>query len=154
MGLDYRVTQGGLILAQETMDGAALEAALKSRDPDLRLQAWPTDTFGTYIWKVVRMVGEDRPPETICCWMRDGKPLPLSSGLLDLVDSLDRNTRGEHVDADELNRRRREDVDRHKQAAYEDLAADWNPTRGRPIPHKGPALARGRRAMREKGWNV
>ena len=87
------------------MDGGALERELRRRDPLLSLQGWPSATHGCILWRVVRESGPDRPPETVAVWQSEsGEPYPLSSGLLDLVDRLDRNSRHRYLDEDALER--------------------------------------------------
>ena len=144
MGLVSRV-DGGLVLAEQSMDGAAVERALKRRDPDLQLQGWPSRTHDCIIWKVVRAV-PDRPPETVCVWQSDrGEPFPLSSGLLDLVDRLDRNARGGYKNEDQLNRERHERGRKQIDADLDALRDDWLTTEGKnPVFHRGPHLRRRR----------
>lgn len=155
MSFDYRVTNTGVVLAEETMETAAIEAALKQRDPDLRLQGWPSQTHGRILWKVVRYAGPDRPPDTVCVWQSDrGEPYPLSSGLLEKLDKLDKNTRSVYVSDDELNRRKRETETRGKQAAYEDLADDWASKNGRPVLPRSQSLRRARDKQRARGKNI
>src|SRR4051812_9036931 len=93
------------------MDSAAIQRALKQKDALLELQGWPSDTFDCLIWKVVRRYNEG-PPETVCVWQSDrGQPYPLSSGILDMVDKLDRNTATQNTTEDELNRQVKEKAD-------------------------------------------
>src|SRR5438034_3190003 len=107
MGFVERRGAGGLTVAELGMDGAALERELKRRDPLLGLQGWPSQAHGCIVWRVVRDAGAGGP-ETVCVWQSPrGEPYPLSSGLLDLVDSLDRSSRGVYPSVDELESRRR-----------------------------------------------
>jgi hypothetical protein len=155
VSLDYRVTSGGLVLAEHGMDGAAVERALKSRDPDLRLQGWPSAVHDRILWKVVRYCGPDRPPETILVWAGDdGVPHPLSSGLLNALDHLDRNSRVTYLNEDQRNAARDAELARAKQEEYEALADDWNPTRGRPVLPRSQSLRLSRDKQRARGKNV
>lgn len=89
MGLVMRETGSGLVLAEQAADEAGLSRALKQIDPRLVLQRHPGDVAGGWVYKVFAVVNEDEPAECICTWADDhGNPLPLSSGLLDLVNQL------------------------------------------------------------------
>jgi hypothetical protein len=149
MGLDYSRTNSGLVLAMDSMDSAAVERALKRKDPELRLQGWPDREHDCILWKVVRGL------ETVCVWQTDrGEPLPLSSGILDLVDKLDRNSRAAYVDADELNRRQKETEQRKWEADQENITEDWLMKHGRPILPRSQGLRRARDKRRARGENI
>lgn len=155
MSYDYRVSNSGIVLAEQGMDGAAIERALKQRDPDLSLQGWPSQTHNCILWKVVRYAGPDRPPDTVCIWQSDrGEPYPLSSGLLDKVDRLDKNSRSVYVSDDELNQRKRERETKGKQDAYDDLAHDWDSKHGRPMLPRSQSLRMARDKQRARGKKI
>jgi hypothetical protein len=142
---------GGLVLAELGMDGAALERELRRRDPLLSLQGWPSLEHRCILWRVVREAGE-RGPETVCVWQSEsGEPYPLSSGLLDLVDRLDRNTRSDYARDDERNARRRDALVRQQERDNEALAQDWTPRHGRPVLPRSQALRMSRDKRRAKG---
>lgn len=102
-------THGGLLVPEGALE-AAVAAALKHHDPDLRLVPQDSDHYGRRIYKVYRWAGSDRPAEFVCGWWDDqGRPIPLSMALLDRVQLLDRNTRGREIDEDEHNRRLKEE---------------------------------------------
>src|SRR5215831_14902672 len=114
------------------MDGTSLERELRKRDPLLSLQGWPSLEHRCILWRVVRDAGPDRPPETVAVWQSErGEPYPLSSGLLDLVDRLDRNARGSYASEDELEWARQHKIARQLERDNEALADDWNPRHGR-----------------------
>ena len=143
---------GDLLVAELGMDGGALERELRRRDPLLSLQGWPSATHGCILWRVVRESGPDRPPETVAVWQSEsGEPYPLSSGLLDLVDRLDRNSRHRHVDDDEFERRRVAARDRQVERDNEALRNDWNPRHGRPVLPRSQSLRMARDKRRAKG---
>jgi hypothetical protein len=99
----------GLLLPQGSEE-AAVSAALKAHDPELRLVPQDSDHYGRRIYKVYRWNGPDREATFVCGWWDDDlKPLPLSSGLVEYVKYLDRNTVGRAPDADELTAKLREE---------------------------------------------
>lgn len=154
MSLAFSRSDSGLILAQQSMDAAAIERALKRKDPDLELQGWPDQEQDTIVWKVVRAV-PDRPPETICVWQSDrGEIYPLSSGILDMVDRLDKNTRSVYLDEDTLNTQKAEREKKATDQATDDLIADWEGRDRTGRIHvfpRSPAFAAARRRGRKKG---
>lgn len=152
MALVERTLDSGLILSEHGMDGAAIERELKKRDPAMLLQGWPSQTHGCILWKVVRDAGPDRPMDTVCVWQSDmGEPFPLSSGILDLVDRLDRNTVGAYASDDDRNR----ELERQRQ---KDLARDNEAIRdyhlrphGQPVLPRSQSLRRSRDKRRSRG---
>ena len=143
---------GDLLVAELGMDGGALERELRRRDPLLSLQGWPSATHGCILWRVVRESGPDRPPETVAVWQSErGEPYPLSSGLLDLVDRLDRNSRHRYLDEDALERRRQAARDRQVERDNEALRDDWNPRHGRSPLFRGRDLQLSRQRARREG---
>jgi len=141
LGYVERQTRSGLVLAETGADGAAIERELKKRDPLLSLQGVLSRQYGRILWRVLREAGADGP-ETICFWQPEegGEPYPLSSALLDLVDRLDRNSRGVYAGADELDARRRAELARQIERDNEALADDWNPKHGRPVLPRSRSL--------------
>jgi hypothetical protein len=147
--LDYARLDSGLVLAQDGMDMAAVERALKRKDPELRLQGWPSREHDCIIWKVVRGL------DTICVWQTDrGEPLPLSSGILDMVDRLDRNSRAAYVDEDTLNRHQKDQEARGWESDSQNIREEWEMKHGRPILPRSQGLRRARDKRRAKGENV
>ena len=143
---------GDLLVAELGMDGGAIERELRRRDPLLSLQGWPSATHGCILWRVVRESGLDRPPETVAVWQSEsGEPYPLSSGLLDLVDRLDRNSRHRYLDEDALERRRQAARDRQVERDNEALRDDWNPRHGRSPLFRGRDLQLSRQRARREG---
>lgn len=150
-----RTLDSGLILSEYGMDGAAIERELRKRDRDLSLQGWPSQTHGCILWKVVRYAGPDRPPDTVAVWQSDrGEPFPLSSGILDLVDRLDKNTRHHYADEDERNeglkRERRKQDARDREALLDDYKTVMGPGHAGMLP-RGQSLRRARDKRRNRG---
>jgi hypothetical protein len=144
----------GLVVAELGMDGGAIELELKRRDPLLALQGWASVEWGCILWRVVRDVGADRPPETVLVWMnpRSGEPYPLSSGLLDELDRHDRNnTRRDYKDTDRLNVEREARVVRQQERDNEALRDDWLMKHGRPVLPRSQSLRMARDKRRAKG---
>lgn len=106
MGFVTRETGLGLTLVESHGSEAQLQLALKRIDDRLVLQKHPGNVEGGYVYKVFKIVSEDRPAEAVCTWCDEyGRPLPLSSGLLSRVESLRMGARGTGPDADEHNAR-------------------------------------------------
>jgi len=146
-----RSLASGLVLAEQGMDGAALERELKRRDPLLALQGFLSLEHGAVVWRVVREAGA-AGPETVCVWQSEsGEPYPLSSGLLSLVDRLDRNSRGVYAGEDDLERARKIARDRQIARDNEALADDWYPRHGRPVLPRGQGLRMASDRRRAKG---
>lgn len=151
MGLVERTLESGLVLATDAMDSAALERALKKRDPLLGLQGWPSEIHGTILWKVVRQ-SPGRAPETVCVWQSDrGEPYPLSSALLDLVDKLDRNTRSSYGTVEERNEQRRAEFARQEANDNEAIIDDTTFKHGRPLIPRSQSLRMSRDKRRNRG---
>lgn len=152
--MQYTRSESGLILAEQTPDAAALERQLKQIDRRLSLQAWPQPD-GLPVWKVVLHYAGDRPPETIASWIdQQGEPLPLSSRLVDLVQSLDRNSRVAFVDADGKNAQFAEQRERDNARDEEALISDWRFPHGRPVLPRSQSLRLSRDKQRAKGKKV
>jgi hypothetical protein len=156
----FHWSDSGLLLPTQGMDEAAVRRALTEHDPELVLLPPGVDVYGRpwperQGYRVYRKVGGDKPIEFICFWGNDQfEPYPLSSALVDKVKELDRNTRSRQLDEYVREEQRRQEIEKQEQRDQEALASDWDRKHGVPVPHRGPALARGRRAMRREGWNV
>lgn len=120
MGLVSRVTDSGVVLYEE--GGSTVARALQDYDDQLHLAR---DGHG--LWRVYRTVGSEHRDVFICAWQdAQGKPLPLSMGLLEKVRQLDRNTREPAPDPDALNEAVQAELQRDRmrewQALYDDHA--------------------------------
>lgn len=134
----------GLLVAEHAADERSVLAALRTFDPDLVL-TWEVQD-GQQVWEVHKVVSRERPAVFICRWQDPyGNPLPLSHGLVDLVQSL---RRPEAADAaDRANARLRAEAERDTLEGALEIARDMIPRiRGRRIPvlHRGRHLLRSR----------
>lgn len=152
MAFVERTLDSGLILTESGWDHARIERELKKRDPDLSLQGWPSNTHSCIIWKVVRYAGPDRPLDTVCVWMSDrGEPYPLSSGILDLVDRLDRNSRSVYKNEDDLAAERRRELEKKFARDNEAIQNDIAFKHGHPVLPRSQSLRMARDKRRAKG---
>jgi hypothetical protein len=151
MGLSYRQTDSGLLLAEEE---SAVAESLWEYDRNLKLRS-AVDAAGRTFWSVRAHVGGDIPDRLVCVWVDEqGNPLPLSSGLLELVKQLDPNTRSVYLDEDTRNERRRAEVEKVARQRDADLADDMIPKHGRPVLPRSQSLRRARDKRRARGENV
>ena len=92
--MGFTRTDGGLLVPEGAQE-AAVDAALRRHDPDLRLVPQDSDAYGRRVYKVYRYNGPDRPADFVCAWWdRKNEPLPLSGALVDMVQMLDKNSPG------------------------------------------------------------
>ncbi len=90
--MEFTRTGGGLLVPEGSQE-AAVDAALRRHDPDLRLVPQDSDVYGRRIYKVYHYNGPDTPADLVCVWWdQNHEPLPLSSSLVDYVQMLDKNT--------------------------------------------------------------
>ena len=151
MGLGYRRTESGLLLAEEE---ATLARELWEYDRNLKLKS-SVDAAGRTWWSVRAHVGSEMPDRFVCTWMDEsGEPLPLSWGLLDLVKQLDPNTRSVYLDEDQRDAQVRATLAKQKADDQEALASDWSSPHGRPVLPRSQSLRRSRDKRRSRGENV
>lgn len=118
-------TDGGLVVPTGAHE-AAVQAALKQHDPDLRLVPQDSDHFGRTIYKVYRYAGSERPAEFLLYWGDKDGAYPLSMGIVDAVRRLDRNMRGfDPTDADVHNAELRGERERTSRADGAELAHEF-----------------------------
>lgn len=142
MSLYYRETGKGLFVPERDMDELAMQRALEQVDDRLVLAKEIDVLHDCWVYKVVKRVSDDQPVVDICSWRDDyGAPLPLSSGLVDMVQRLRPENRHQRVDADEHNARltakRKADAD----TLVDDIShAHRKLVTGAPDPHhlQGP----------------
>ncbi len=145
MGIGF----GGLLAPEGALE-AAVSAALRNHDPDLRLVPQDSDHYGRRVYKVYRYAGSDRPAEFILFWGDEhGNPFPLSTSLVDEVQRLDRNLRGTVPDPDSLNARlvaeRRRDAEADFDEIVREHAKRVDGKNSQPLPRSpGLYLARSR----------
>lgn len=115
MALAYRRDESGLVLAEEAMDEVRLSRALKEIDDRYVLQKERSNAPGGWTYRVLRIWSAEHPPVPVLIWEDEhGNPLPLTSGILDLVQKHHLGLRGNaaYVSEDEHNRRHVERMER------------------------------------------
>lgn len=118
--LTTRTHQSGLIVAEDAMDERALTRALQQEvRSDVTLQKRQLDEqhgSGGLVYKVVHIPSG----QVMATWADDhGRPLPLSSGIVEWFKRMQAGARNPAVDADEWNRRHRAEIEREEQARTE-----------------------------------
>jgi hypothetical protein len=154
------LTASGLLVPEGSQE-AAVAAALRRHDPDLRLVPQDSDHFGRRIYKVYRWNGPDREATFVCGWWNDKlEPLPLSSALVDFVQYRDRNTRGLPEDEDALDRKfraeQRKDYLRDAEAIVQDHHKRVDGKSHQPLPRSRSlylARQRQRKKMPKEFWS-
>lgn len=118
MTLVRRATKSGLIVAEQSADEAALGRALRQIDDRLALQFRPP------YYVVVCQVNDHHAP-VVATWMDiHGKPLPLSSGLVEKVRMWRLDARNKPMGVDEHNERRLAEIEKDRANMYEALRDD------------------------------
>lgn len=118
MSLHSRATESGLVVTEEVVGEAALKRALHQIDPQLSLQ------FRAPYYVVVCMVNDHYAP-VVATWMDlDGRPLPLSSGLLEKVQMWRLGARNAPESVDEFNARRQQEIEKDMERELEALRDD------------------------------
>ena len=96
---------GGLHVATHSADYRSVQAAIKQIDDRYMLD----DVTGTGDWLVLCRTGSETPPLVVCSWRDErGRPLPLSSGLVEKVKRLRADSRWTEPDPREMNEKLRE----------------------------------------------
>lgn len=149
MGTSYLQLESGLIVPQEGGGWATIQAALKQHDQHLELG----QVAG--VWKVYFRASPDLPPEFLCDWRDpDGTPRELSMGLVDKVRQLDRNAREKAPTEDELERKRQENLAKHKENVTEGIVDNTTFKHGRPVLPRSRSLMRARHKSGYHDWKV
>lgn len=121
MALITRRHETGLVLAEQSADEASLGRALRQIDDRLALQFRPP------YYVVVCQVSDHYAP-VIATWMDlHGRPLPLSSGLLEKVQAARIGARNQPLSVDEHNARRLAEIEKDRANTYEALRDDHGP---------------------------
>lgn len=125
MGFVTRDTGLGLTLVENRGSEAELSRALKRIDDRLVLQRHPGNVEGGWVYKVLKIVSEDQPAVRITTWADEyGRPLPLSSGLLDRVQKLMVGARNQGVSTDDHNRQLADQRDKDRLSALEQVSGE------------------------------
>ena len=148
-------TSSGLLVPEGAHE-AAVRKALRQLDDDLRLVPVDSDAYGRRIYRVVRYQGSERPFVPVLFWGDEyGNPYEGLSvtGLLDMVQRLDRNTRGTVPDSDTRNAELVERRRREANAALDEIAREFRGrlegTRSSPLP-RSESLRRARDKVRAR----
>lgn len=161
-GLVWTQSDSGLIVGNHASGEAAVRRALAQYDPDLRLVPPGIFIRGEHedrsdAWRVYRYVGSGRDVQFVCGWWDDyGNPYPQLSvdGLLQMVQRLDRNSRGwERRDADAENAALVEQRRREAREELDEIAREFKGRlegkRSSPLPRsRSLQLARMRQRAR------
>lgn len=117
----YRTHESGLVVAEQAMDEARLQRALKEFDRRLVLQWRPP-------YYVVVCAMSDQYAPVVATWMDlSGKPLPLSSGLVEKVKAWHVGARNRPETVDEYNARVGAELERDRQRDAEAIFDDHRP---------------------------
>lgn len=121
MSFAHRITGSGLVLAEQAMDETAIGAALRQFDQRLSLQFRPP------YYVVVCSVSEYEAP-VVATWMDlHGRPLPLSSGLLEKVQAWHVGSRNRPETVEEHNARRLVELETMRARTAEAVREDHRP---------------------------
>ena len=124
MSLTIR-SHGGLIVAEHGQDERSVAQALKQIDDRLILQKHPGPVEGGWVYKVFRHVSDWQPPLPVATWADEhGNPLPLTFGLVDLVNRLRLDAPNKAPDADERNQQRLAEIERERENISRDIMDD------------------------------
>src|SRR3990172_2038428 len=88
-------TESGLLVPEGAHE-AAVDAALREHDPDLRLVPQDSDYYGRRIYKVAPYYAPDPPVEFLLTWCDPSgeTAYPLSMAIVDEIRRHDRGMRG------------------------------------------------------------
>jgi hypothetical protein len=96
--VQVRESRSGLLLAEETAAPRDIREQLKRIDPDLILGQEVDSAWSCFVWKVL-LRQADRPAIWLFDWREDnGRPLPLSSGLVDEAWAMRKGSRRQNVE--------------------------------------------------------
>lgn len=149
MGLVYSRTESGLVRAEHGADEAAVAAALKQHDADLRLIRGFDPDRQCWVWKVYRYYGPERDAEFLLTWRDEstGEPRPLSMNLLDEVQRHDKNLRGDLVDSAVHNEKLKAERRADYLSEAEEIVKEFGPKmdgKKLPVIHRSQSLRRSR----------
>jgi hypothetical protein len=157
--MSFTRTSGGLLVPEGAQE-AAVDAALRRHDPDLRLVPQDSDAYGRRVYKVYRYNGPDRPADLVCVWWdRDLQPIPLSMALVEMVQLHDKQTVGRMPTVDEETERvraeKKKDYLRDAEAIVKEFGPKLDEKKHTLIPRsRGLQVARQkvRAKQRNPGW--
>lgn len=143
----------GLLVAEHAADERSVQAQLKEFDDRLILSQEVDRDHGCLVYVVVRRWSDSHDVASVCEWRDDqGRPLPLSSRLVDKVKNLHVGSRAPQPDALAHNDRVRQQAKDEFDAVTDDMLRDAINRRGRlAVFHRSPGLARTRARLRDQG---
>lgn len=113
---------GGLAVAWSQQDKNAVEHELRRLSPTLFLDPEMDPGHGVY-WTVKEHIGSGHPPVTCLVWREpNGKPLPLSFGIVEQVKRQEGRFADRARDAIDHNKRRMEKLRENADETYGDIA--------------------------------
>jgi hypothetical protein len=153
--MEYR--EGSLYVVRDEAPPASISQSLKSIDPRLFLEQQVTYR-NELVWCVVVDIGGDRPPITLMEWRDEsGRPLELSSGIIDRMQRMDRDAKTLTAKVAEKNRVRDEIKTRDNEEQYRELGRDWNKVSGAGhagLLPRGASLRMARDKARNRGEKI
>lgn len=143
----------GLIVCEHAADERSVRAQLREFDDRLILSQEVDREHGCYVYVVVRRWSDSHDAAVVCDWRDEhGRPLPLSSRLVDKVKNLHVGSRAPQVDVLAHNDSLRQQAKDEFEAVSEDMLNDAIRRRGRISAfHRSPGLARTRARLRDQG---
>lgn len=147
---------GGLLLAEEAAAPKQIREALKRVDPELVLGVAVDPRYETAVWKVLLRVGYDRPAVWLFDWRDErGRPLPLTSRIVDEAAERRLDSRRPHPDPVAENDRMLERAAEEARETYtDDARAGLKRSRTSPALHRSQSLRLARARARARGESV
>lgn len=161
MTLGTYLTRSGLVVAEESRDETQIQRALEQIDHpfarNLVLTREVDRHHGCFVWAVYVNWSDNKPAVYVCRWDDvDGRPLPLSSGLVGRVQA--QLNRADQVGIESVDRANRERQERHNRERVETrtgIAHEFARSAKRHfVPHPSQALRVSRDRQRREGKRV
>lgn len=143
----------GLFLAEQAAAPAAIRDALKQLDDRLILGQEVDEQHQCWLWKVLVRVGWDRPAVHLFDWRDEqGKPLPLTSRIVDEANRRRLDSRHQYEDALTANDRLEQEISEQAVEVFADAHRDAaRSSRRMPVFHRSQGLRMARDKMRARG---
>lgn len=142
MSFAIRESRSGLVVAEQSAAESSITHDLRLIDQRLFLVRDISESYRCEVWKVFCHVSDWQPAIEVAVWCDDaGRPLPLSSGLLELVRKLRPENRAQRLDADAHNEQLRERRRRDFDADVDDLERHYRRlVKNGPDPHDSEGM--------------
>lgn len=148
----------GLYVVEYAADSDSIDRDLRRHDDRLFLTYEIDPRFDAKVYVVLCEVEGDRPPLAVCEWRDEyGRPLPLSSGILDKVKSLAPRGGVAAQEAFAANEAMVEAAKREADEAMDEIAEDVGDRmagKRSASVHRGQHIRRARDKRRARGENV